>query len=309
MLTMLSKWSELWLESVIALTGKVSTVETYRFAIAPYVEFLGAETCAISRDDVSRYLASLSGIAENTYNLRRTAMRLMHKFLLIEEILPYDPTIKLQPARTKRLLPSVLSQVEIERLLAAARQFPTDPTPFAYAGLVRRVALLELLYASGLRISEALAVTVDRYQQGRGMLMVLGKGDKERLAPVHKKALEAVDDWLLVRQGLPSRNSIWLFHSARDGKSHLTRMQAFAEIKALAESAGIRPEKLSPHKLRHAFATHLLSNGVDIRTLQEMLGHADIATTEIYTHVDLRRSADMLRDLHPLNDKTPVHGD
>lgn len=299
---MLKQWSELWLESVFAVSGQKATLETYRYAIEPYVAFIGPEATEVSRTAITDYLISLTGLSSATQRLRRSAVRQLHRFLLIEEILPYDPTNDLLMTKRDLKLPIVLSISEIERLLQASRDF-VGLTPFAIAGGIRRTALLELLYASGMRISEAVSVTVVQYQRNRSALIISGKGDKERLTFVHTTAVEAIDDWLETRKEFPSRDNPFLFHAMREHKKPLGRCQAFKEINALSAAAGIDPKKLSPHKLRHAFATHLLSNGVDLRTLQELLGHADIGTTEIYTHVDQRRSFEMVRDLHPMNDK------
>ena len=297
---MMRHWANLWLESVFATSGQRGTLETYRNAIQPYVAFVGAEATSVNRGTISAYLASLDGLSASTRRLRRTVVRQLHRFIISEEFLTDDPTEGLLVARREIKLPTVLNIVEIERLLKAAGEAAGGKN--AQAAFIRRAALLELLYASGLRISEALQIPVETYNRNKTAIIVRGKGEHERLAFIHAKATEAIDRWLCVRMAFPSRVNPFLFHAIRDCTNPLTRKQAFAEIKSLAVAAGIEQRKISPHKLRHAFATHLLSNGVDLRVLQELLGHADIGTTEIYTHVDLRRSAEMLRDLHPLND-------
>ena len=298
---MLKQWSEIWLESVFAVSGQRATLDTYRHGIEPYIAFIGPEATNVSRTAITDYLISLNGLSPATQRLRRSVVCQLHRFLLIEEILPYDPTIELLMAKRDIKLPIVLSVNEIERLLQASRDF-VGSTPFAIAGGVRRTALLELLYASGMRISEAVSITVAQYLRNRSAMIISGKGDRERLTFVHATAVKAIDDWLAIKKEFPSRDNPFLFHAIRELEKPLSRCQAFVEIRALSAAAGIDPKKLSPHKLRHAFATHLLSNGVDLRTLQELLGHADIGTTEIYTHVDQKRSFDMVRDLHPMND-------
>jgi integrase/recombinase XerD len=174
-----------------------------------------------------------------------------------------------------------------------------------YRDITRRAALFETLYASGMRISEALSLPSDAARPGTRMLMVRGKGDKQRLVPLHERAIEAIAHWqklaVVYSGGKPTQ---WLFHSVRNGTKALTRQAALLEIKEAAVAAGLAsPERVSPHVLRHAFATHMHSGGTDLRVLQELLGHAGIETTQIYTHLDTSRLHQMVGDLHPLNEE------
>ena len=176
---------------------------------------------------------------------------------------------------------------------------------YRQAGYARRAALFETLYASGMRISEALSLPSDAARPGTRMLLVRGKGDKQRLVPLHPRAIEAITHWQRLAAaycgGVPSP---WLFHSVRNGAKALTRQAALLEIKEAAVAAGLpTPDRVSPHVLRHAFATHMHAGGTDLRVLQELLGHAGIETPQIYTPLDPSRLHQMVRDLHPLNEE------
>jgi integrase/recombinase XerD len=201
----------------------------------------------------------------------------------------------------------VLSIDETEALLETARRLAADPSVGLYrqAGHARRAALFETLYASGMRISEALSLPSDAARPGTRMLLVRGKGDKQRLVPLHPRAIEAIAHWQRLAAVYCGRvPSPWLFHAVRNGTKALTRQAALLEIKEAAVAAGLpNPERVSPHVLRHAFATHMHAGGTDLRVLQELLGHAGIETTQIYTHLDTSRLHHMVRDLHPLNEE------
>jgi integrase/recombinase XerD len=189
----------------------------------------------------------------------------------------------------ERPLPRILDEPEIERMFASAE----DRAASGEAAAVRNLALLELLYGSGLRASELVGLPRGAVRANQPFLMVRGKGDKERLVPISTRADAAVHAWL----GHVTGDSLWLFPS---GKKHLSRVRLFQIVRTMAADAGISPERVSPHVLRHAFATHLLSGGADLRVLQSLLGHADIATTQIYTHVDSSRLVELVNSRHPL---------
>jgi integrase/recombinase XerD len=182
---------------------------------------------------------------------------------------------------------------------------------YRQAGYARRAALFETLYASGMRISEALSLPSDAAPPGTRMLLVRGKGDKQRLVPLHERAITAIVQWQKLAHaysgGKPTQ---WLFHSVRNGSLVLTRQAALLEIKEAAVATGLaRPERVSPHVLRHAFATPMHSGGTGLRVLQELLGHAGIETTQIYTHLDTSRLHHMVCDLHPLNEEERITAD
>ena len=235
------------------------------------------------------------GLSPATQARRRSAVRQFYRFALGEGWRADDPSRRLDAPKQGRSLPKTLGGDEIERLLIAAA------TRDGAAGL-RLVALVELAYASGLRVSELLGLRVEAVRRDPAFLIVRGKGGKERLAPLNASAREAVRTWLVARDAArPEKtpDSPWLFPSA-SAKGHLTPRRFAQLLDQAALDAGIDPARVSPHVLRHAFATHLLEGGADLRVVQTLLGHADIATTQIYTHVATDRLAQVVRDKHPL---------
>jgi integrase/recombinase XerD len=245
---------------------------------------------------VRAYLTELSqrGMAGSSMARRLSAIRQFHRFVYLEGGRPDDPTQTVDGPRRQRPLPRLLDQTEIEALIAAARER-------AHAPGLRLVAILELLYASGLRASELVALPLSALAADHRFVVVRGKGGKERLVPVGRAAGKALRAYLAVRTAFlrPGRGSPFLFPSrARQG--HLTRQRLAQLLRELAPEAGLDPTRISPHVLRHAFASHLLAGGADLRAVQLMLGHADIATTEVYTHVQGQRLAAAVRAHHPL---------
>ena len=235
------------------------------------------------------------GLSPATQARRRSAVRQFYRFALGEGWRADDPSRRLDAPKQGRSLPRVLSGDEIERLLAAAAAHD------GAAGL-RLVALVELAYASGLRVSELLGLRLEAVRRDPAWLIVRGKGGKERLAPLNTPARQAVKAWLVARDAArPDKgpDSPWLFPSA-SAKGHLTPRRFAQLLDQAAVNAGIDPARVSPHVLRHAFATHLLDGGADLRVVQTLLGHADIATTQIYTHVATDRLAQVVRSKHPL---------
>ena len=294
----LAPQAEAFLEMLAAERGAAAlTLDAYRRDLADFGGFLaGRPIAAAVAEDVRRYLARLdaAGMAPRTAARRLSALRQFFKFLLLEGLRPDDPTAVVDGPRQGRPLPKILSEAEVTRLIETAR---ADESPEG----IRLTAMLELLYASGLRVSELVGLPLGTVARGERAILVRGKGDKERLVPLGAQALAAIHDYLAVRplflaEGQVSR---WLFPS-RAASGHLTRMRFGQLLKDLAVKAGIDPAKLSPHVLRHAFATHLLSHGADLRSVQQMLGHADIATTQIYTHVDIERLTALVAAHHPL---------
>ncbi|WP_426028161.1 tyrosine recombinase [Brevundimonas sp. TWP2-3-4b2] len=235
------------------------------------------------------------GLSPATQARRRSAVRQFYRFALGEGWRADDPSRRLDAPKQGRSLPRVLSGDEIERLLAAAAAHD------GAAGL-RLVALVELAYASGLRVSELLGLRLEAVRRDPAWLIVRGKGGKERLAPLNTPAREAVKTWLIARDAArPEKvpDSPWLFPSS-SAKGHLTPRRFAQLLDQAAVGAGIDPARVSPHVLRHAFATHLLDGGADLRVVQTLLGHADIATTQIYTHVATDRLAQIVLSKHPL---------
>lgn len=232
----------------------------------------------------------------------------MHRFLYTEGLRKDDPSAVLEGPRRGRPLPKVMTIEEVTKLLTAAHELaaPGDGSKDANARRLRALrlaALLELLYASGMRISELIALPASAARIKSDAIIVRGKGNKERLVPIGEAAKRAMKSYLDVRgDDENERGQRWLFPSFGES-GHVTRQHVARELKTLAASAGISPEKISPHVLRHAFASHLLSNGADLRVVQALLGHADISTTQIYTHVLDERLKNMVRDLHPMAEK------
>ncbi len=242
-----------------------------------------------SAGDLSRLGTAWATLAPSTVARRSAALRRFFGFLVDEGLRRDDPSSALPRPRFERPLPRILDEDEVRRMFEAAE----DRASSDEATAVRNLALLELLYGSGLRASELVGLPRGAVRTGQPFLVVRGKGDKERLVPISSRAEAAVARWT---KEVPS-GSLWLFPS---GKSHLSRVRLFQIVRAMAADAGISIERVSPHVLRHAFATHLLSGGADLRVLQSLLGHADIATTQIYTHVDSARLVELVNARHPL---------
>jgi integrase/recombinase XerD len=249
----------------------------------------------VTSAQVKRYIASLSGLAASTQARRLSALRQFFSFLYSEEIRSDDPTGTIDAPRRGRPLPKVLSRSDIDTLIATAREKKD-------AESLRLTCILEILYASGLRVSELATLPLSAARNRDGFLLVRGKGNKERLAPLNAASRKAIAAYLKVRDDfLPkgAKESKYLFPS-RGAEGHLTRRRLHQMLKELALKANLDPDKLSPHVLRHAFATHLVEGGADLRSVQTLLGHADIATTQIYTHVANERLREVVHAAHPL---------
>ena len=264
------------------------TLQAYRNDLERTAEGVGSLGTA-SADDLSRLGAQWAELAPSTVARRSAALRRFFGFLVDDGLRADDPSAALPRPRLERPLPRILDTDEVQRMFEAAE----DRAASGELVAVRNLALLELLYGSGLRASELVSLPRGLVRRGQPFLMVRGKGSKERLVPISSRAEAAVGKWLEIAPG----GSIWLFPS---GKTHLSRVRLFQIVRAMAADAGIVPERVSPHVLRHAFATHLLSGGADLRVLQSLLGHADIATTQIYTHVDSARLVELVNSRHPL---------
>jgi integrase/recombinase XerD len=285
-----------------------NTIEAYQRDLDDFSGFLarrGAELPTADAASIRAYLAKLhrASMAPRTAARRLSAIRQFYRFLIGEGIRQDDPAAVIDSPRQGRPLPKLVSETEVGQLLDAARALPKVEG-------VRMTALLELLYATGLRVSELVALPVASVMRDQRVLVVRGKGAKERMIPLHESARAAINAWLTAR-GAELRKkktmSPWLFPSHADS-GHLTRQRLGQLLKDLAVAAGIDRRKVSPHVLRHAFATHLLDHGADLRSVQKMLGHVDIATTQIYTHVADERLKTLVRDHHPLAKRTRAKG-
>ncbi len=252
-------------------------------------ELIGTALEAASAAQLAKLGQAWSAMAPATLARKISALRQFFGFLVDEGQRDDDPTHALPRPATRRPLPKILTHAEIERLFGTAEAEAQSASPAA----VRMLALLELLYGSGLRATELVSLPLSSVPRDAPFLTVTGKGGKTRLVPISQRAGAALQRWL----GLRPAESPWLFPS-RTG--HISRVRLFQILKQLATRADMAPEKLSPHVLRHAFATHLLEGGADLRALQTLLGHADISTTQIYTHVDAARLVKLVNERHPL---------
>jgi integrase/recombinase XerD len=255
---------------------------------------------------VKKYLAALSvgGLAPSSQARKLSALRQFYGFLYSEGIRGDDPTNAIEAPKRGRVLPKILSQDDVESLIDAARAATKEKKKPAEA--MRLLCMVEILYAAGLRVSELVTLPLAAAKGKQGFIYVRGKGGKERIAPLNPSARDAIDAYLKIRDEFVTPNAKgenrFLFPS-RGALGHLTRRRCHQMLKELAGKAGVDPDKLSPHVLRHAFATHLVEGGADLRSVQTMLGHADISTTQIYTHVASDRLKATVHNAHPLAKK------
>lgn len=286
--------------------ASANTLAAYRRDLLDFAAYLArarTDFHACNPAQVKSYIATLCDMASATQARRLSALRQLFAFLYNDGIRKDDPTNTVEAPRRERPLPKVLSRDDIETLLATAR---ADKNAEAQ----RLTCILEILYASGLRVSELVSLPLSAARNRDGFLLVRGKGNKERLAPLNTSARKAIATYMKVRDDfLPkgAKESRYLFPS-RSREGHLTRRRLHQMLKALALKANIDPGKLSPHVLRHVFATHLVEGGADLRSVQTMLGHADITTTQIYTHVASERLSTVMHEAHPLAKVKAVKG-
>jgi integrase/recombinase XerD len=304
-----SRWIDAFLDSLAAeRDAAANTRLAYARDMADYEGWLlrrGVSVETAGRAEVEAYLqgCEAEGLSRATRARRLSTLRQFHRFAHEEGLRPDNPTLGLRGPGPERKLPGTLDVPEVEAMIAAARAAPRDR--------VRETCLLELLYATGLRVSELVSLPVAAVRGDPRTILVRGKGGKERIVPLSPPAREAIREWIALRDaaeaGQPrgARPSPWLFPS-RGASGHLTRQAFHAILKANALRAGLDPEKVAPHRLRHAFATHLLAGGADLRSIQAMLGHASVATTEIYTHVLDERLRDLVATHHPLAQDPPA---
>lgn len=284
-----------------------NTLQAYRRDLDDAARFVredGGALTEASTDRIRAYVAHLEaeGFAPSSRSRRLSSLRQFFKFLYAEGLRVDDPTSPVEGARKARPLPKILSEAEVDRLLARAEEAAADPALEGAALLrARRLhALVEILYATGLRVSELVSLPRSVLRARSRVIAVRGKGDKERLVPIGERARDALGLFAEAARALPGAASPWLFPALSES-GHMTRQSFARDLKALAAGAGIKPARVSPHVLRHAFASHLLQNGADLRAVQELLGHADIGTTQIYTHVLEERLMRLVTDHHPLS--------
>lgn len=312
-----AKLTGLFLDMLAAEQGAgPNTLDAYRRDLTDFSEFLtrvgysfvDAET-QVLRD----YLGDLDarGFKSSSVARRLSAMRHLFRFLLSERIRAEDPAAILSGPKRGRGLPKVLSIADVDRMLRRAKEMSeaAEASPSQRLRALRLYCLLEVLYATGLRVSELVALPRTAAKRDARMIVVRGKGDKERLVPLNEAARQAMADYLAATEAARTEKkkdslaaSKWLFPSFGES-GHLTRQHFARDLKELAVASGLQARLVSPHVLRHAFASHLLHNGADLRIVQTLLGHTDISTTQIYTHVVEERLKSLVRDLHPLAEK------
>jgi integrase/recombinase XerD len=307
----------LFLDMLAAERGAQSnTLSAYRRDLDDFSSHLAGARRTVanaSTEQLRRYLGELArrGLRAATVARRLSAIRQLYRFLYAEGQRGDDPAAVLEGPKRTRPLPKTLSIAEVDRLLqTAAACEPDAPLPRRLRA-ARLACLLETLYATGLRVSELVALPLSAARRDARVIVVRGKGNKERLVPLNDAAKRSMQTYLALLaeagrepQSAPSK---WLFPSFGES-GHLTRQHFARDLKTLAAAAGLRADRISPHVLRHAFASHLLHNGADLRVVQTLLGHADISTTQIYTHVLEERLKSLVRDLHPLADGRDIPG-
>jgi integrase/recombinase XerD len=299
---------ELFLDMLSAERGASrNTLAAYTRDLADFSEHVGAARRSIAdarTEDIRAYLGTLAkrGFAAASVARRLSAVRQLYRFLYAEGRRKDDPSAIIEGPRRGRTIPKVLSIADVDRLLEQARTGIAETEQLERLRAARLACLLEVLYATGLRVSELVALPVSAAERNARMLTVRGKGGKERLVPLNEAAKAAMREYLaLLSEAGRGQKSKWLFPSFGES-GHLTRQHFARDLKTLAAAAGLRSDQVSPHVLRHAFASHLLHNGADLRVVQTLLGHADISTTQIYTHVLEERLKSLVRDLHPLGE-------
>lgn len=312
-----SKLTGLFLDMLAAEQGAgPNTLDAYRRDLTDFSEFLGrvGHSFADAETQVLRdYLGDLDarGFKSSSVARRLSAMRHLFRFLLNERIRTEDPAAILSGPKRGRGLPKVLSIADVDRMLSRAKDMneAADASPSQRLRALRLYCLLEVLYATGLRVSELVSLPRSAAKRDARMIVVRGKGDKERLVPLNEASRQAMADYLAATEAAKTEKkkdslaaSKWLFPSFGES-GHLTRQHFARDLKELAVASGLQARLVSPHVLRHAFASHLLHNGADLRIVQTLLGHTDISTTQIYTHVVEERLKNLVRDLHPLAEK------
>ena len=311
-----AKLIDLFLDMLAAEQGAgENTLAAYRRDLTDLSDYLargGIGFVGVKTEGLRGYLSDLDtrGFKSSSVARRLSAMRHLFRFLLNERIRSDDPAAILSGPKRGRGLPKVLSIADVDRMLTCARELAQASGSSGSQRLraMRLYCLLEVLYATGLRVSELVALPRSAARHDPRMIVVRGKGNKERLVPLNDASRAAMRDYLATMETLTQEkkqngtSSKWLFPSFGES-GHLTRQHFARDLKDLASAAGLAPRLVSPHVLRHAFASHLLHNGADLRIVQTLLGHTDISTTQIYTHVVEERLKSLVRDLHPLAEK------
>ncbi len=300
-------WINSFLEAQAAeLNAARNTLDAYARDLQDFLTWMEDQTCALeecARDDIENYLIDIDtrGLSKATRARRLSAIKQLYRFAFEEGLRSDHPALKIRgPGRSQRL-PHVLNETDVSKLIGVSEEFGRTTSD-----QLRNACLIELLYATGMRVTELVSLPLTAARGNPRMLLVMGKGGKERMVPLSPPARRKMAEWLTEADRLNTvarkegkQEAKFLFPS-RNRKTHMTRQAFFVMIKAMALEAGINPDDVTPHKLRHAFATHLLANGADLRAIQVLLGHANLSTTEIYTHVLEARLQELVMDHHPL---------
>jgi integrase/recombinase XerD len=311
-----TRLTALFLDMLAAEQGAgVNTLDAYRGDLEDLSDFIVRRKSTFQHADTQMlrdYLGDLDarGFKSSSVARKLSSTRHLFRFLLSERVRADDPAAILSGPKRGRALPKVLSIADVDRLLTQAKAAAETPdqSPLQKLRALRLSCLLEILYATGLRVSELVALPLSAARRDARMIVVRGKGNKERLVPLNETSKQAMADYLAGLEAMHREQkkspavSKWLFPSSGES-GHLTRQHFARDLKELAAAAGIAPRLVSPHVLRHAFASHLLHNGADLRIVQTLLGHTDISTTQIYTHIVEERLKSLVRDLHPLADE------
>ncbi len=278
-----------FLNTIVAEKGaSKNTVEAYKADLEQFFEF--SSTC--NKEDLSDFIRYLStqGFAAKSINRKASALREFFKFLFSEKEIKENPAVHLSGPKAEKPLPKFLTETEIRKLAENAND-------------IKIRCMIELMYACGLRVSELVSLPENCINFERKQLLVRGKGSKERIVPISDSAAKIALEYLTFRENSLKRKSVWFFPSSRSASGHLTRNAFFKRIKDIGAKAGIYAQRLSPHVLRHSFATHLLNHHADLRSVQKMLGHEDISTTEVYTHIITGQLIKTIQKNHPLAKK------
>ena len=303
---MLQKYQEIFLESLLAEKNfSVNTIIAYKRDLSDFFESISSKLLTdINEDEINLYIKKIKESRVSTRSLARKISAIKHffKFAVTENWISSNPGYRIRQPRFVQSLPETLSIEQVDLLINSAKN--TDNSPLKN---VRNVALIEILYATGLRVTELVSLPLESVSGSPEVILVKGKGRKERMVPLSKTARAAIKQWLKLRHKmtLSTKSKPYLF-PAKSKRGFFNREQFFIIIKRIARHAGLDHERISPHVLRHAFATHLLANGADMRIIQSLLGHSDISSTQIYTHVLREQKRSLVMDHHPLMKKTKI---
>ena len=278
-----------------------NTLYSYKIDLDQFIKFIkkkNIKTKEFTDRDIKEFISNFKnkGYEKSTVSRKISSLTHFFNFLLDEKEIDSNPLSNFEIPKQSKKLPIILSNKHIDKILEFTKQDQS-------AKGIRLYAMIEILYATGIRVSELVEMKLSSIYEDKNFLLVSGKGNKERLVPISKKTRETLDKYLTIRSHFVSEkiNSIWLFPSKQSSVGHITRQRFNQLLNELNLRADLRIKNISPHKLRHAFATHLLENGMDLRSLQQILGHADISTTQIYTHVLKERLKEIIKDNHPLS--------